>query len=214
MPAPAHPKIFHITHMDNLPSILADGGLISDAALIARNAGVATIGMTSIKQRRLTLPVRCHSGDHVGDCVPFYFCPRSIMLYIIHCANHAELAYRGGQEPIVHLEFDLREVAARATTDQRRWSFTLSNAGASYAEFRAHLDELDEINWDAVDSADFRTSAVKEGKQAEFLVHSFVPWDLVRRIGVRNQAIAARVREVISGGAHRPPVDVLPQWYY
>jgi hypothetical protein len=214
MPTPAHPKIFHITHVDNLQSIIADGGLISDAALIARSAGVATIGMSTIKQRRLTLPVRCHTGDCVGDCVPFYFCPRSIMLYLIHCANNPDLAYRGGQEPIVHLEFDLREVAARATTDHRRWAFTLSNAGASYAEFRSRLDQLDEINWDAVGSTDFRSSTVKEGKQAEFLVHGFVPWDLVRRIGVRNQAVAARVQGVISGATHRPPIDVLPQWYY
>jgi len=214
MPVPAHPKIFHITHVDNLPSILADGGLISDAALIARTTSVATIGMSSIKQRRLSLPVRCHTGDCVGDCVPFYFCPRSIMLYIIHCANNPDLAYRGGQESIVHLELDLYEVAARATADQRRWAFTLSNAGASYAEFRSRLDQLGEINWDAVDSTDFRSSTVKEGKQAEFLVHGFVPWDLVRRIGVRNQAIATRVQGAISAATDRPPIDVLPEWYY
>ena len=31
------------------------------------------------------------------------------MLYLIHRANHSELDYRGGQDPIVHLEADLRE---------------------------------------------------------------------------------------------------------
>jgi ssDNA thymidine ADP-ribosyltransferase, DarT len=33
--------------------------------------------MSTIKQRRLALPVTCHANDHVGDYVPFYFCPRS-----------------------------------------------------------------------------------------------------------------------------------------
>jgi len=213
MPVPPRPSIFHITHVDNVPSIVSNGGLISDAALIARKS-VATIGMSSIKQRRLTLPVTCHPGDFVGDCVPFYFCPRSIMLFIIHCANHPDLSYRGGQEPIVHLELDLHNVVAWATTNQRRWSFTLSNAGASYAEFRSRLDQLDDINWNAVASTDFRSQVVKEGKQAEFLVNTFVPWDLVTRIGVHSQRVAAQVAGVISQATHRPRVDVVQQWYY
>jgi len=49
---------------------------------------------------------------YVGDYVPFYFCPRSIMLFIIHQANHPELDYRGGQVPIVHLQADLHTSVA------------------------------------------------------------------------------------------------------
>ena len=55
--------------------------------------------------------MKCRPGLNVGDCVPFYFCPRSVMLYLIHRANHPELDYRGGQGPIVHLEADLHEAA-------------------------------------------------------------------------------------------------------
>lgn len=58
--------------------------------------------MSSIKQRRLTLSLNSDPDLHVGDCVPFYFCPRSVMLFLIHRRNQ-ELAYQGGQEPIVHL---------------------------------------------------------------------------------------------------------------
>jgi hypothetical protein len=43
------------------------------------------------------------------------------MLFVIHRANHPELAYRGGQEPIVHLEADLYEVIRWADADGRRW---------------------------------------------------------------------------------------------
>ena len=111
MAAPAQPKIYHIVHIDNLASIVADGCLWSDAVMIQRQGGTV-IGMGGIKQRRLGLPVSCHDGLNVGDCVPFYFCPRSIMLYVIHCANHPELAYRGGQQPIVHLE--VRSAPGRA----------------------------------------------------------------------------------------------------
>src|SRR5437764_5776029 len=126
---PDRPCLYHITHVDNLASILADGGLWSDAAIIARGGPAAPIGISNIQQRRLGLPVRGHPGDRVGDYVPFYFCPRSIMLFLIHCANHPELAYRGGQEPIVHLEADLHETVAWADREDRRWAFSLSNAG-------------------------------------------------------------------------------------
>jgi hypothetical protein len=82
MPVPAQPKIYHIVHVDNLASIVADDFLWSDSVMVQRQ-GATVIGMGSIKQRRLGLPVACHHGLKVGDCVPFYFCPRSIMLYVI-----------------------------------------------------------------------------------------------------------------------------------
>ena len=49
MPAPARPKIYHITHMDNLPTIVGQGGLFSDARMIAAGGPVTAIGMASIK---------------------------------------------------------------------------------------------------------------------------------------------------------------------
>jgi hypothetical protein len=80
---PANPKIYHITHVNNLPSIIAAGELISDAAIIQQGGPPAAVGMSKIKQRRLALPVTCHAGDFIGEYVPFYFCPRSVMLYLL-----------------------------------------------------------------------------------------------------------------------------------
>ncbi|MGO9742928.1 MAG: DUF4433 domain-containing protein [Roseiarcus sp.] len=213
MPAPAHPKIFHIVHVDNLASIVADGCLWSDAAMLQR-AGGTVIGMGSIKQRRLGLPVPCHAGLKVGDCVTFYFCSCSIMLYVIHCANHPELAYRGGEQPIVHLEADLRRVVQWAEQHGRRWTFSPSNAGAYYTQFRARLDQLDEVNWDAVAATDFRPEDIMEGKQAEFLVQDSFPWRLVERIGVHNQAVVPRVSNAMQNVVHRPTIEIRRDWYY
>ena len=74
VPTPAQPKIYHIAHVDRLSSIVADGALWCDRRIVAGlNAGTV-IGMGDIKQRRLSLPVSCHTGTHVGDYVSFYFC--------------------------------------------------------------------------------------------------------------------------------------------
>lgn len=211
---PAQPKIYHIVHVDRLPSIVADGCLWSDSVVAASAHAGTTIGMGTIKSRRLTLPVDCHPGDRVGEYVPFYFCPRSIMLYVIHRANHPELAYRGGQGPIVHLEGDLHEVVAWADRNGRRWAFSLSNAGAYYAQFRSRLDQLNEVSWPAVAARDFRSPDVKEGKQAEFLVHHSLPWELVRRIGISERSLAQQISNAMHGVAHRPVVEIRADWYF
>lgn len=212
--APTNPTIYHITHQDNLPSILRDGGMLSDADIFRRGGPDATIGMSSIKERRLRLPVRCHAHIMVGENVPFYFCPRSIMLYLIHKGNHEELTYRGGQGPILHLEANLKEVIGWATSQDVPWAFSLSNAGAYYTEFRNSEDSLGEINWEAVQSLDFRDPMIKEGKQAEFLVYNFFPWNLIRRIGVLSTTVQSYVLRALSGVSHKPVVEVMRSWYY
>lgn len=213
MPIPDQPKIYHIVHVDNLASICSDGCLWSDSLMVQRQGGTV-IGMGSIKQRRLALPVSCHPQTFVGEYAPFYFCPRSIMLFVIHCANHPELAYRGGQQPIIHLQADLNQVVQWAEANGRRWAFSLSNAGAVYTQFRSELAQLDEINWDAVAARDFRPADVKEAKQAEFLVQQSFPWHLVERIGVHSQGIAQRVYAAMNGAGHRPSVEIRREWYY
>ena len=98
MPVPADPKIYHIVHVDRLPSIIADGGLLCDAAIAERAPVGTTIGMNDIKQRRLSeLRLSSHPDLYVGACVPFYFCSRSVMLYVI---SQASSASRGNSSPV------------------------------------------------------------------------------------------------------------------
>jgi hypothetical protein len=61
MTVPAQPRLYHITHVDNLPAILAAGGLQSDAAMIARGGPAASIGMSTIEMPRsmVRLSVPC-----------------------------------------------------------------------------------------------------------------------------------------------------------
>ena len=212
MPIPEDPKLYHIVHFDRLQSIIDDGYVWCDAEVLGTASAGTTIGMSTIKQRRLELTLDSHPDLHVGECVPFYFCPRSVMLFLIHRANHPELDYRGGQSSIVHLEADLRQVISWAEDNDQRWAFTLSNAGAYYFEDRCDLEDLDEINWDAVQARDWRRC--QEGKQAEFLVERELPWELVTRIGVVSAKIRARVLGITATATHSPAVETIPGWYY
>lgn len=212
-PIPAEPKIYHIVHVDRLPSIIADDRLWCDAEIVRRSLPGTTIGMDGIKQRRLTeLTLTSHSDLYVGDCVPFYFCPRSVMLYLIWQGNHPELSYRDGQGPIVHFEADLRSVVAWANQHDRRWAFTLSNAGSYFFEDRCDLANLDQIDWDAVQARDWRQC--KEGKQAEFLIEREFPWNLVSRVGILSRQVYGQVSAALQSAAHKPRVEIMPGWYY
>jgi ssDNA thymidine ADP-ribosyltransferase, DarT len=185
---PPSPKIYHITHIDNLPSIAASMGIVSDANRIASGLSCSLLGMSTIKQRRLDeIDVSCHSGTTVGQYVPFYFCPRSIMLYILHMGNHPDVTYKGGQQPIIHLQADFNTVVHWANSNTVRWAFSNGNAGARLTTFHNHPSKLGEIDWGAVASTDFRDAKVKEGKQAEFLLFDVFPWTLIEKIGTINQ---------------------------
>lgn len=212
---PAKPKIYHITHLRNLHGIKAEGALWSDAKRIELSLHSEVVGMRAIKHRRLEqLQVTCYPGTKVGEYVPFYLCPRSVMLYILHMGNHPELEYKDGQRPIVHLEADLRATAEWADSHGVRWAFTDRNAGASYAAFYKNWTYLDRVDWEAVESMDFRDPVVKDGKQAEFLVHRSFPWRLVDRIGVLDRDVAKEVDSILSDVEHRPLVTIEPGWYY
>lgn len=219
MTVPAKPKIYHIVHVDRLPSIIASKGLFCDAEMVKYTGLGTTIGMNTIKARRFNeLTLDSHPGLYVGQCVPFYFCSRSIMLYLIYQANHAELSYHGGQGPIVHLEFDLHAAVAWAEANGRRWAFTLSNAGSRFFEDRCDLTRLNEIDWDAVRANRWSgvgiASSIKEGKQAEFLVETSIPWELVERIGVQNLATYNQAANALIASAHKPQLEIKTAWYY
>ena len=180
---------------------------------IAENHDAKLVGMDNIKSRRLGIQVGAQSFS-VGDCVPFYFCPRSIMLYILHMGNHPDINYREGQRPIIHLQADFLNVTAWAKKESQPWALTDRNAGSYVASFYSQTSDLDKIDWKAVENSDFRDPSVKEGKQAEFLFYERMPWQLIDVVGVQNETTAREVQQILLTSTHQPSVEVKPNWYY
>lgn len=213
MSVPAQPKIYHIVHVDRLSSILESTCLLSDASVTRLQLAGSNIGMQKVKQRRLyELTIPSYPNLHVGDCVPFYFCPRSVMLYVISRKNHIGLAYKDGQEPIIHLRADLYETIHWAEKNAKRWVFTLSNAGARYFEDRNDLANLCDLDWEAINATNWKN--LKEGKQAEFLIEDCFPFDLVEMIGVHNNQVKNSVESILKSTPYTPTVKICPEWYY
>lgn len=214
MAVPADAKVYHIVHLDRLNSILDTGGLHCDSFMRGKAHPGSTIGMPDLKRTRLQRRVDVLPDTYVGDYVPFYFCSRSVMLYVIYMRNHPSITYTGGQGPIIHLEADLGDVLDWAEENEVPWAISLGNASAAYAEFRCRRRDLGELKWDLIHQRDFRPPDVKEAKQSELLIHSFFPWALVERIGTHSDTVAADAVRLIQGRHHRPTVQRMPGWYY
>jgi hypothetical protein len=204
-------KLYHIVHIDRLASIIEKGGLFSDAEV--HSLAGTTIGITEIKRRRLEeLTLSSHADLHVGECVPFYFCPRSVMLYMFYMDNHPDISYHGGQESIIHLVASMDRVIAWAGENKRRWAFTDSNAGSRYYNDYASVQFLDKLDWGVINATQW--SSNQDKKQAEFLLEQFFPWRLFEQIGVYDFQRQSAVENTLRKSIHKPTIAIQRNWYY
>jgi len=203
---PAKVLIYHITNVANLQNILVEDGLHSDAVMAKRQPSVI-IGYDHIKIRRLQkIPVPCCQWRYVGEFVPFYFCPRSPMLFTVNNGNTGHSA--GCQKDIVHL---VSTVAAGIATG-KAWAVSSGNAGAFHTTYSAKLEALDDLDWEAIRATQWQGK--QHQKMAEFLVADHFPWSAIQGIGCQNSVTAAKVREILTGAKHQPTVEVKTSWYY
>lgn len=163
--------IYHITHIRNLPNIIKDGGLWCDHIVAARNLAHVSIAHQHIKDRRAAKHVTCASGGTLADYVPFYFAPRSPMLYAIHRGNVE--GYQGGQAAVLHLVASAESVAKNKLS----FAFTDGHAEMDISRFFTDLKNLDQIDWAIMQATIWRDTLQdgdrKRRRQAEFLVHNF-----------------------------------------
>jgi hypothetical protein len=204
-----HVPVYHITHIDNLQSIVRDGFLWCDQEQRRRGASHQNIGYSHIKERRLRHPVKVAKGGTLGQYVPFYFGPRSVMLYVISKGHEK---YNGGQESVVHLVSSVAIIAQQKSD----YFFTDRHADLGYAEQFQDLTSLpSKVNLSIMHEKHWASSQeVKEKRQAEFLVHDSCPWSVIEEVGVHNPDMVLRVQAILQEASHQPQVNVRRNWYY
>jgi hypothetical protein len=201
----------HFTHSDNLPQIIAEGALCPDAHVGGRL--IREVGDRSIKAARRTNDVTCAPGGHPADYVPFYFAPRSPMLYRI--ARSGVDHYQDGQTPLIYLVSTIGNVIRSGLP----WVASTGNCGAVTTEYFNDPGLLDtKIDWDLQDATMWSDTAEDPyratRRAAEFLVHERLPWQLIRWVVTRTPATASTVRSTLTAAGLFQTVVVRPRWYY
>jgi ssDNA thymidine ADP-ribosyltransferase, DarT len=204
--------IFHITCVSNLTSILSKGGLYAKNQHQQKDINYIDIAYQSIQDRRANTQVPCGARGNLHDYVPFYFAPRSPMLYAIHGGNVNN--YPHGQESIIHLVSNVQNIQQASC----RFVFTDGHGTVRLTQFFDELNDLDKIDWDVM-KAKFWNNVDEDmdrsrRRQAEFLVHQSLSWNLVTHIGVINDEMKIHVEQILQDSTHRPTVVIRRNWYY
>lgn len=197
--APDPIQIYHFTHLRNLPGIVADG-IHSDATCRREQLTQEEIGSNDIRERRLRLSVgEVGPGGCVGDYVPWYFGPRSPMMFTLGKNNYE---YQQGFDDVVYLVSSVPTVIRHGC----EWLASDRNAALNLAEFIDAEQDLEEhISWDVI-SATYWNNFVDGGdlRAAEFLVHGSVPWEAVELVATKTAATKAKVERLICDHRQRP----------
>ncbi|MEG3895748.1 MULTISPECIES: type II toxin-antitoxin system toxin DNA ADP-ribosyl transferase DarT [unclassified Microcoleus] len=208
MPIP----IYHITHIDNLESIISQGGLFAYNVMFETQTNYTNIAYENIQYRRATTYVPCGEGGVLHDYVPFYFAPRSPMLYTISRGNVEN--YTQGQAAVIHLVSSIENIEA----EDLSFVFTDGHAVMTFTDFFDDLNYLGAIDWDVMESLYWNDTNEdndrKRRRQAEFLVRYFFPWQLITEIGVMSDTIKTQVENILQNFTHKPSVIVRNNWYY
>jgi len=213
-PPPLPTPVLRFVHVDNLDLLLRRGALHAPNHTPQDGLVYRTIHSVAVQQSRHQRRVPCGPRGVIHDYVPFYFGPLSPMLLNLHTGRVP--GYTEGQDPLIYLVTE-----AQAVAQQRPFFvFTDGHGLAAFTRWFDSLAQLTQVDWPLV-QARYWADTLQDGdrqrrKQAEFLVHQSMPWDLVREVVVRTNAIEQRVRHELSRypQLHRPPVFVQPGWYY
>ncbi len=207
--------LYHVTHIDNLPGILADGGLCCDRMREENGKTVTGIAHQHIKDRRAKRQVatlrgrELAAGGTLADYVPFYFAPRSPMLYTIHRGNVE--GYRGGQKEIIYLVTSVERAMAQNTP----WCFTEGHAEMAYTEYFDDLEDLRRIDWPLMEAVMWGgDDERRRRRQAEFLVHHFFPVSALGGIAAMDVDAWMRVEYFLRRADVALPAKIRSDWYY
>lgn len=172
-------------------------------------------GNVGIKANRAKRAVPVPPGGVVADYVPFYFAPRSPMMYSIHMGNVP--TYQDGIGRFVYLVTTVE----RLLSGGRSVVLSDRNAVLDYAEFWALDDgepEADFIDWPLMEQRMWNETREypdrRERRMAECLVHQSVPFELFTGVAAMSSDVADEVRAILRAAGAATTADVTRDWYF
>ena len=202
--------IFRMLHIDNLDTVLKRGAMHAGNMTPEDGLSYKAIHDVGIQDYRRAFCVP--NGRRLHDFLPFYFGPRSPMLYRLH--KNSVGGYNEGQALIVYLVL----TAQYFESPDFEFLFTDCQANMNFARYYDDLADLDKLDWVTIYSkywTDTLGDIGRKGrKQAEFLVYRACPFDAVKMIAVFDENYLTRVASLLSSYKRKLPVIIAREWYY
>lgn len=200
--------LYRITHVENLPGLLERG--CDCAPNESKRLGITkrAISHQEIMDKRERAVIRVPPGGVVADYVPFYFGPKSPMLYAI---KQGKVEGYHGQREIIYLVANAEDIAERKLP----FMFTDGHGIISYVNHYNRLEDLPKLHWKAIRAPywnNFEDGRCK--RQAEFLIKERFPLELTREIGVMDEMMRQSVEKLTAPTSFRPLIQVRREWYF
>ena len=212
VPRPVPTRLYHFTSIDHLEMIVQHG-LLADTDAAAAGLLTVAVGNRGIKGRRRSRTVPIGPGGVVADYAPFYFAPRSPMMYAISRGNVPE--YQDGTESLLYLGTTIDGLAQLGLSVV----FTDRNAVLETARYSQRVDDLDSmIDWKLMEARYWANTDEepdrRERRMAETLVHRCVPWQAVQYVAAYSPARAGEAQATLIRFRQSVPVGIEPDWYF
>ena len=203
---------YRICHIDNLAHILKFG--LCTQHHVNANPTYKSIGNPDIIGDRDKKLVKIPGYGVIGDYIPFYFTPKSIMLLNIITGYRKPLVPQLPKEDIIIFCCLIEDLGK----DGRRFFFT--NGQASTTSTTKHYNDLkyiSEIDWISIHSSNFDKQDDPDRPrryQAEILVHHHLPVNSLSSIIVYNENAASLVRDALVQAGIVLNVYIVPKAYF
>lgn len=197
---------FRLTHIDNIQYIMRNGLVRASSPL--RDVNYVPIGDSQVIQIRKEKEVL---GHHLSDCLPFYFGPRSPMLYVIQHGYNGVSKVK--PENIVYCVVRIDDIIKNNIDCIFTDGHALSTLTNYYNKDElANLDSI--VKYKDVYSAfwnDENDLDLKRRKEAELLINGDLPIQYLRGLVVYNE----KAKEQLVGlGVTARLIAVMPGYYF
>jgi len=203
---------YRISHIQNISYILQNG--LCTKHHPKANSSFINIGNTEIIGVREDMPVRLKGYGNIGDYVPFYFTPRSMMLFNIITGHRQPIVPQRQKEDILVIRCLINDLC-------KAGRFFFTDGQANEKTLTTHYDDLaalDEVDWDIIQRSDFKKDAADTDKtrryQAEFLVFDHVSVNYIESINVYNNKAATFVNSEMAKTDLLIPVRVVKEYFF
>ncbi len=202
---------YRITHISNLFHLLQNG-IVNKHHPDANNEYI-DIGNPQIIDVRSKMPVKIANYGNIGDYVPFYFTPKSMMLFNIITGHRHPIVPRRNRSEILVIRCLISNLVKL-----RQWFFTDGQANDMASNHYNDMTNLGQIDWGNIQNSDFSKSDGDYDRprryQAEFLVHRHVPLTCVESLNVYNDQAANIVTNVLYQNNINLAVNIQPQYFF
>jgi hypothetical protein len=201
-------RIYHVTHITNLPGILASCALLADASAARDTNPALDIMSAGYRESRRSVVVSGADPERrVAEYVPFFLSPDSLLWDSIR-SHEADPRLAPTADDWVAFDFVVLVSTVGKASETVGSVVADGDAAAPATRFGASAENRERMLRTL--RADKDSDAILA---AEFLVEESFPFELLTLIGVANDRVRDAVKEILSASGFRPKVAVYPPWF-